>query len=114
MMMNRRGFLYGAAAGAAMLSRVPGARAASYDLIVRGGRVIDPSLGSDAIRDVAVAGGRIAAVEPNITADAAEVVDAHGRLVVPGLIDVHCHAAAATNGPQLVLSDCVTSYVDAG
>jgi dihydroorotase len=114
MMMNRRRFLYAAAAGAAMLSRMPDLRAAGYDLIVRGGRVVDPSLGIDGVRDVAVAAGQIAAVEKDIKADAAEIIDARGRLVVPGLIDIHCHAALSKDGPPLVLLDGVTSYIDAG
>ena len=60
-MMNRRKLI---CAGAAMLlARVPSALAATYDLILKGGRVIDPSVGLDAIRDVAIAGGKIAAVE---------------------------------------------------
>jgi dihydroorotase len=113
-MMNRRHFLYAAAAGSAMLSWTSDLRAAGYDLIIRGGRVIDPSLGIDGVRDVAVAGGRIAAVEENIKADAAEILDARGRLVVPGLIDVHCHAAQSNDAPRLVLLDGVTSYLDAG
>jgi dihydroorotase len=114
-MMNRRRFLYGAAAaGVATLSRMPNVRAATCDLIVKGGRVIDPSLGLDAIRDVAVAAGRIAAVEEGIKADAAETIDAHGKLVVPGLIDIHCHAARSKEGPPLALQDGVTAYIDAG
>jgi dihydroorotase len=114
-MMNRRRFLYGAAAtGAAMLSPMPRVRAAAYDLIVRGGRVIDPSLGIDAVRDVAVAAGRIAAVEENIKADAADTIDARGKIVAPGLVDIHSHAARSKEGPPLALLDGVTSYVDAG
>jgi dihydroorotase len=113
-MINRRGFLHAAGAGATMLSRIRELRAAGYDLIIRGGRVIDPSLGIDGVRDVAIAGGRIVAVEENIKADAAETIDARGRLVVPGLIDVYCHAAQSVEGPQLVLLDGVTSYLDAG
>jgi dihydroorotase len=97
-----------------VLSRVSEIHAASPDLIVRGGRVIDPSLGFDGVRDVAIAGGRIVAVEENIKADATEVVDASGRLVLPGLIDVHCHAAQTKDGPSLVLRDGVTSFIDAG
>ena len=85
-MMNRRQFVYAAAAGAAMLTRATNAFAAApnYDLIIKGGRVIDPSRRLDAIRDVAIAGNRIAAVEANITAAAAETIDASGKLVVPG------------------------------
>jgi dihydroorotase len=114
-MMNRRRFLYGAAAaGSAMLSPVPNVRAAAYDLIVRGGRVIDPSLGIDAVRDVAVAAGRIAAVEENIKADATETIDARGKIVAPGLVDIHTHAARSKEGPPLALLDGVTAWLDAG
>jgi dihydroorotase len=112
-MMDRRKFL--GAAGAAMLARIPGALAASYDLVIKGGRVIDPSLGIDAVRDVAIAGGRIAAVEPDIASyGATEMVDARGKLVVPGLIDIHTHAARAKDTPALCLLDGVTSFIDAG
>ena len=44
---------------------MPNAFAATYDLVIKGGRVIDPSMGLDATRDVAIAGGRIAAIEAN-------------------------------------------------
>src|ERR1700730_656778 len=93
-MMNRRRFLQASAAGAAVLTRMPKAFAATYDLVIKGGRVIDPSLGINAIGDVAIAAGRIAAVGDNIASDgAAELMDARGKLVVPGLIDIHTHAA---------------------
>ena len=114
-MMNRRQFVYAAAAGAAMLTRATHAFAADYDLIIKGGRVIDPSMRLDAIRDVAIAGNRIAAVEANITAAGAEtIVDASGKLVVPGLIDIHTHAARTAGGPGLCLADGVTGWIDAG
>ncbi len=74
-------------------TRIPNAFAATYDLIVKGGRVIDPSLGINAVGDVAIAAGRIAAVEPSITADATETIDARGKIVAPGLVDIHSHAA---------------------
>ncbi len=112
-MMNRRQFVY-AAASAAMFARASNVLAATYDLIVKGGRVIDPSLRINAVRDVAIAGGRIAAVEANIAADAAEVIDARGRLVVPGLLDIHTHYARDTDGPTVCLADGVTGWVDAG
>ena len=115
-MMNRRRFLHAAAAGAALVTRIPNAFAqtATYDLIIRGGRVIDPSLRIDAIRDVAIAQGRIAAVEANIAGDPADAIDARGKLVVPGLIDIHTHTARTGEGPGLVLSDGVTGWIDAG
>jgi dihydroorotase len=113
-MMTRRRFLQASAAGAAILARMPKASAATYDLVIKGGRVIDPSLGINAVRDVAIAAGKIAAVEDNITADAAQTMDARGKLVVPGLIDIHTHAARGKDGPPLALLDGVTCWVDAG
>ena len=114
MMMNRRQFVYAAAASAAMFARAANVLAATYDLIVKGGRVIDPALRINAVRDVAIAGGRIAAVEANIAADAADVIDARGRLVVPGLLDIHTHYARDDDGPTVCLADGVTGWVDAG
>ena len=114
-MFNRRQFLTAAAAaGAATLVRGTRLFAATYDLIIKGGRVIDPSLRLDGIRDVAISAGRIAAVETSISGDAADMIDARGKLVVPGLIDVHTHTARSAEGPGLVLQDGVTGWIDAG
>ena len=115
-MLNRRHLLRTGAAtlAAAMISRIPRAYAATYDLVIKGGRVIDPSLGLDAVRDVAIAKGRIAAVDASIAGDAAETIDAGGKLVVPGLIDVHTHAGRSKEGPAMLLQDGVTGWVDAG
>ena len=115
-MLNRRRFLSVAAAGAgaAMFARRPKVLAASYDLIIRGGRVIDPSVRLDAIRDVAISGGRIIAVEATVAGDAADTIDARGKLVVPGLLDIHTHAGRYPEGPGLVLQDGVTGWIDAG
>ena len=82
-MMNRRQFVCAAAAGPALLARVPNALAATYDLVIKGGRVIDPSVGIDGIRDVAIAGGKIAAVDVSVAGDAAETIDARGKIVTP-------------------------------
>ncbi len=114
-MMNRREFLC-AAAGAALATRFPDRLAAQtpVDLIVRGGRVIDPSLRLDAVRDIAVSGGRIAAVEAQITGAAAATIDAKGKIVVPGLLDIHSHAARTKDGARLCLEDGVTGFIDAG
>jgi dihydroorotase len=116
-MVNRRQFLSAAAAAAAAFTRLPIAVAAqpkTYDLIIRGGRVIDPSVRLDAVRDLAIAGGRIALVESSITADAVETIDARGKLVVPGLIDIHTHTGRSSEGPPMVLRDGVTGWIDAG
>ena len=112
--MERRQFIY-ATTGVAAFARIAlAAPPKKYDLIIQGGRIIDPSSRLDAVRDIAIAGGRIAAVREKITADAAEKVDARGKLVVPGLIDIHAHAARVKDGPQLCLADGVTGLIDAG
>src|SRR5580704_9815354 len=114
-MLNRRQFLTtAAAAGAAMFVRSRRAFAAAYDVIIKGGRVIDLSVRLDAMRDVAISGGRIAAVESTIAGDAEDSIDARGKLVVPGLLDIHTHAARSAEGPGLVLQDGVTGWIDAG
>jgi dihydroorotase len=116
-MLNRRRVLSGAAAAALAAAAFPhrlSAATPAYDLVVKGGRVIDPSRRLDAVRDVAVANGRIAAVAANIPAGGAQVVDAGGKLVVPGLIDIHTHTARFKEGPELVLKDGVTGWIDAG
>src|ERR1700684_2292407 len=111
-MMKRRHFL--CSAGAAFLAGVPRAFAATCDLVIKGGRVIDPSMGLDAIRDIAISGGRIAAVEASIAADAAATIDARGKVVTAGLIDIHTHAGRSKEGPSMCLQDGVTGWVDAG
>jgi dihydroorotase len=115
--VNRRQFVFtAAAAGAAamMPSLETFAAQNRYDLMIRGGRVIDPSAGLDAIRDVAIARGRIAAIGAAIPGDAADVIDARGKLVVPGLIDIHTHVGRSAEGPGMVLRDGVTGWIDAG
>jgi dihydroorotase len=107
-MISRREFL-AATAGAALVGGDD-----LIDLVIRGGRVIDPSRRFDQIADVAIRAGKIAAVRPNIAAGAAVVIDASGKLVVPGLIDIHTHAVRETDDARLCLEDGVTSLVDAG
>ena len=68
------------------------AQAPHYDLLLKGGHVIDPANHIDEVRDVAVSLGKIAAVEKNIPADqAGKVVDVSKLYVTPGLIDIHFH-----------------------
>ena len=64
----------------------------SYDLILTGGRVIDPSQSIDAKLDVAFANGKVAAIGPNLSAERhPQKKDVTGRIVTPGLIDLHTH-----------------------
>ncbi len=60
------------------------------DIIIKNGRVIDPSCGQDEIADVAIAKGKIIKVG-NVSGKAKEVIDAVGKIVCPGLIDIHVH-----------------------
>ncbi|MEE2792805.1 MAG: amidohydrolase family protein [Acidobacteriota bacterium] len=113
-MVNRRQFVYSAAAGVVSLAHESSVFADDFDLVIKGGRVIDPSLQVNAILDVGIADGRIAAVNRNISAADADIIDATGKLVLPGLLDVHSHYARDAEGPRLCLSDGVTGWVDAG
>ena len=65
---------------------------ASRDVLIRGGRVVDPSSNRDEIADLLIRDGRIEAVGGRLGApDGAEIIDAAGRVVAPGLVDPHCH-----------------------
>ncbi len=82
----------GAALAVMLASHVSFAQTPRYSLLIKGGHVIDARNGVDAVRDVAIADGKIAAVAADIPAtDAARVVDARGLYVTPGLIDIHAH-----------------------
>jgi len=98
-----------------------------YDLLLKGGHLIDPRNKISAVRDVAVANGRVAAVAANIDpAEALKVVDASGYYVTPGLVDIHVHVYAGTGergsyaGDNSLYPDGftlragVTTIVDAG
>src|SRR3954451_12541844 len=60
-------------------------------IVIRNGRVIDPSSGTDRVADVLIVDGRIAGVAPNLSSPKAEVFDATGLIVAPGFIDMHVH-----------------------
>jgi dihydroorotase len=93
---------------------------ASYDLVIKRGTLVDPAQGINDRRDVAFAGGMVAAVAPDIQAEeAGEVVDATGKLVAPGLIDAHVHVFEGVshygiNPDKTCLARGATTVVDAG
>ncbi|WP_315813800.1 amidohydrolase/deacetylase family metallohydrolase [Bradyrhizobium sp. SZCCHNR2028] len=94
---------------------------ASFDLLLRGGRVIDPASGIDGLKDVAIRNGRIAAVQSDILPTSArDVVDVTGQLVLPGLIDTHAHAYQyvtgrfGMNADMVGVQSGVTSLIDQG
>jgi dihydroorotase len=92
-----------------------------FDVILRGGRVICPASGIDAVRDVGVRDGNIAAVEDRILERSAkQVIDVAGKLVLPGLIDTHAHVYQYVSGRFGLNADMVgvhsgvTTVVDQG
>lgn len=92
-----------------------------YDLLLRGGRVIDPAQGIDGAYDVAITGGKVAAVTPNIVPSSArKVIDVSGKLVLPGLIDTHGHVFQHVTGRFGLDADLVgvhsgvTTLIDQG
>lgn len=82
----------------------------AYDVVIRGGRVIDPESGLDAVRNVAIADGRIAAVSTDRLSGRI-MIDAGGLVVAPGFIDVHSHGMTIPNG-WLQAFDGVTTALE--
>jgi dihydroorotase len=125
---TRRDILLKSAALAAVVTGgqfIPSARAAigpndKFDLVVRGGEVIDPSQSLRGKRDIGIRFGVVEAVEASIPAERALLsIDATGKLVTPGLIDLHCHvfpygSAIGIPPDELVPHQGTTTVVSAG
>lgn len=92
----------------------------SYDLILRGGRVVDPSQHLDGVRDVAFKNGKVAAVGASLNGDErTEVRDVAGHIVTPGLIDLHTHVywggtSLGIDAEEFCRTSGVTTAVDTG
>jgi dihydroorotase len=86
-----------------------------YDIVIKGGRVIDPAQGLSCICDVAIKDGAIGALGSDFTA--AETIDASGMLVTPGLIDIHVHVYGILGfayPDRVGISQGVTTFVEPG
>ena len=121
--IQRRQLMAGMGAAVASVSLGPVARAAmgpddKFDLVIKGGEVVDPSQGLRGKRDIGMRYGRIEALEADIPAARAQrVLNAAGRIVVPGLIDLHAHVFTSGIGipaDELVLYQGTTTAVSAG
>src|SRR5262249_38272974 len=93
----------------------------SFDLLLRGGHVIDPASGVDGLKDVAVRDGKIAVVQSDVLPSSTrEVVDVTGKIVLPGLIDPHAHVYQyvtgrfGMNADMVGVQSGVTTLVDQG
>jgi dihydroorotase len=108
------------APAAAQQTAAGGQPGAMYDLLIAGGRVIDPAQRISAPRDVAIQGGKIARVAENIPRNQArQVFDVAGKLVTPGLIDMHTHVykygiTLAVDGDVVGYQNGVTTVLDCG
>ncbi|MGE3804369.1 MAG: amidohydrolase/deacetylase family metallohydrolase [Gemmataceae bacterium] len=125
---TRRQFLQQSLLGSLLLSAEEGfpqlraqeAEAPAYDLLIREGRVVDPSQELSAVRDVAIVAGKVARIAENIDAKSArQVLEAKGKIVTPGLIDAHVHVfdgVAPLGIPADVncIAKGVTTVLDAG
>ena len=105
------------AAGRAVAQAPPGGK---FDLVIKGGEILDPSQNLRARRDIGIRHGLIAALEADIPRDRADrLLDAGGRLVTPGLVDLHAHvypygSAIGIPADEVVPQTCVTTAVSAG
>ena len=89
------------------------------DLILKGGRLIDPASGRDETADIAFGDGKVIEIGRDLPSDGAQVVDARGLLVVPGLIDLHTHVywggtSLGVDAVEVARRSGTTTFVDAG
>src|ERR1700756_5402049 len=94
--------------------------AMKYDLLLAGGDVLDPAGGLRGLLDIGIAGGKISAVAPSLSgADARRTISVKGRLVTPGLVDIHAHifvnaSDMAGHTDHFCRASGVTTLCDAG
>jgi hypothetical protein len=126
--LSRRNFiaLTGSAAAAGLSGRITTTAGAAmgpadkFDLVIKGGDVLDPSQSLRGKRDIGIRWGVVEAIEAEIPPErASKIIDATGRLVTPGLIDLHCHvypygSAIGIPADELVQYQCTTTVVFGG
>ncbi|MBV9632374.1 MAG: amidohydrolase family protein, partial [Xanthobacteraceae bacterium] len=120
--LSRRAFvaLVGSAAAIAAPVRAGMGPNDKFDLVIKGGDVLDPSQSLRGKRDIGIRWGVVEALEPDIPAERAlKMIDASGKLVTPGLIDLHCHvypygSAIGIPADELVQFQGTTTLVSAG
>ena len=86
-----------------------------YDLLLKGAHVVDPLNGVNGVNDVAVEGGKVAAVGPDLTGPVREVIDVSGWVLQPGIIDSHVHLGSmwgSPYGPRMLAMNGVTTCLD--
>ena len=88
-------------------------------IILASGRIIDPANGRDEIADIAFAEGKVAGIGPDLPRGGAEIVDARGLIVAPGLIDLHTHVywggtSLGVDAAVVARASGTTTFVDAG
>jgi len=99
--------------------REPRERRLDHDLVLKGGRVIDPSQNLDAVADVAFKDGKVSAIGAELRTSGAEVRDVSGSIVTPGLIDLHTHVywggtSLGIDAEEFCRKSGVTTAVDTG
>jgi N-acyl-D-glutamate deacylase len=85
-------------------------RTADYDIVIRGGRVMDPETMRDEVADVAVVGDRVVSIGPNLESGDREI-DAKGLVVAPGFVDIHAHGQSVT-ADRMQAFDGVTTALE--
>ena len=89
------------------------------DLILKGGRIIDPASGTDAVLDIGFEDGHVAAIAPSLTSEGAVIKVVSGKIVTPGLVDMHTHVywggtSLSIDAEDFCRKSAVTTCVDTG